>query len=144
MPRAESPQQRNLFDMPSLRVNGLARAIKLSLNRAAGKSKLSRDELVIEANKIAAEAGINMCPNGVLSIATFNKWLDPNAAGYLPAVPALAVLALLLEARVISPLLEALDLEVMGPNDRKLRDLGKASVEAKKLRKKIRQIEDEL
>ena len=33
--------------------------------------------------------------------------------GYLPALPALAVLTLLLEVSVISPLLEALDLEVM-------------------------------
>jgi len=134
----------NLLDNPGRRINGLNWAIKQALNRMSAESKKSREELLDEVNQLAEEAGVSLCSgNGTLSIATLNKWLDPNAVGHVPSIVATVSLCQVMgNHRALEPILSALGLEAMGPNDRRYRDLGKITEEMKTLRKKKRQIED--
>ncbi len=137
-------QQLSLFDNLSFRVSGVKRAMKYALNRAAAESKLSREEILMKARELAAVEGVNLSGgNGGLSQSILDKWLNPNTLSYMPDYEALIILCRVLgDMRAILPFLEALGLEVMGPDDRKYRDLGKLETEMKCLRKKKRQIEE--
>ncbi len=137
-------QQLSLFDNLSFRVSGVKRAMKYALNRAAAESKLSREEILLKARELAAMEGVNLSGgNGGLSQSILDKWLNPNTLSYMPDYEALVILCRVLgDTRAILPFLEALGLEVMGPDDRKYRDLGKLETEMKCLRKKKRQIEE--
>jgi len=138
------PQQRSLFDEPSFRVNGVKRAMKYALNRVAAESNLSREEILIRARELAEAEGVNLSGgNGGLSQSILDKWLNPNTLSYMPDYESLIILCRVLgDTRAILPFLEALGLEVMGPEDRRFRDLGKLETEMKCLRKKKRQIEE--
>lgn len=138
------PQQRSLFDELSFRVNGVKRAMKYALNRVAAESRLSREEILKRARELAEAEGVNLSGgNGGLSQSILDKWLHPNTLSYMPDYEALIILCRVLgDNRALMPLLEALGLEVMGPEDRKFRDLGKLETELKCLRKKKRRIEE--
>jgi len=137
------PQQLSLFDSPIMRLGGLGRAVKLALNRAARESKLSREELAHRAAALAEEAGVNLCPGGGLGLNTLNKWLDINAPGYMPSLMGLAVLCRVLgEAGPMAPVLEYLDLEAIGPEDKRYRDVGRAYLELKQARQGLKKAED--
>lgn len=138
------PQQRDLFDDFSFRVSGVKRSIKFALNRVAAGSNLSREEILIRARELAAAEGVNLSGgNGGLSQSILDKWLNPNTISYMPDYESLIILCRVLgDTRAINPFLEALGLEVMTPEDRKFRDLGKLETEMKCLRKKKRQIEE--
>jgi hypothetical protein len=138
------PQQRGLFDELGFRVSGVKRTMKLVLNRVAAESALSREEILIRAREMAEAEGVKLSGgNGGLSLTILDKWLNPNALSYMPDFEALIILCRVLgDSRAINPFLEALGLEVMTPNDRKYRDLGKLESELKCLRKKKRQIEE--
>jgi len=140
--KCSSQQQRSLFDTPHLRIGGMGRAVKYALNKAASNSKLSREEIVIEANKLAGDAGVNLCQGGRLTLNTINKWFDINA-GHMPTLFGLVVLSQVLDDdSALAQLMAVRDLEIMQPEDQKYRDLGKATHELKLLRKRVRQIED--
>ena len=138
------PQQRSLFDGLDFRVNGVKRTMKHALNRAAAESNLSRDEILYRAREMADAEGVKLSGgNGGLSLSILDKWFNPNAMSYMPDYEALIILCRVLgDLRPITPFLEALDLEVMGAEDRRYRDLGKLEAELKCLRKKKRQIEE--
>ena len=138
------PQQRSLFDDLSFRANGVKRAMKYALNRVASESRLSREEILIRARELAEAEGVNLSGgNGGLSQSILDKWLNPNTLSYMPDYESLIILCRVLgDNRAILPFLEALGLEVMGPEDRRFRDLGKLETEMKCLRRKKRQIEE--
>lgn len=139
------PDQRSLFDSPALSLGTISRAVQFALNRVAAESKMSREEILEAANKLAAEAGINLSKgNGALSLDVLNKMLNPNEPAYKPSFDAFNVLYHVLgrDRRLIEPFLEAWGVEAMGPEDRKYRDLGRLETELKCLRKKKRQIEE--
>jgi len=136
-------QQLSLFDTPTMRLGGLGRAVKLALNRAARESKLSREELAQRAAALAEDAGVNLCPGGGLGLNTLNKWLDINAPGYMPSLMGLAVLCRVMgEAGPMAPVLEYLDLEAIGPEDKRYRDVGRAYLELKQARQGLKKAED--
>lgn len=139
-------QQLSLFDSPAQRIGGLGRAVKTALRTAVAASGLSRAEVVHRANELAAEAGVSMCAgNGALSEATFAKWLDLTSPGHMPGFVPLTILCLLLkDAEVFAAALSALGLEVMGPEDRKFRDLGRAAHELKQARRALKKAEERL
>ena len=139
-----TPQQRSLFDEPNFRVSGVKRAMKYALNRVAAESRLSREEILVRARELAEVEGVNLSGgNGGLSQSILDKWLNPNTLSYMPDYESLIILCRVLgDVRAIQPFLEAMGLEVMGPDDRKYRDLGKLETELKCLRKKKRQIEE--
>jgi len=138
------PQQRSLFDSLGFRVSGVKRTMKHALNRAAAESNLSRDEILYRSRSMAEAEGVKLSGgNGGLSLSILDKWFNPNAMSYMPDYEALIILCRVLgDLRPITPFLEALDLEVMGAEDRRYRDLGKLEAELKCLRKKKRQIEE--
>lgn len=139
-----TPQQRSLFDDLSFRVNGVKRAMKYALNRVAAGSRLSREEILMRAKELAEAEGVSLgSGHGGLSQSILDKWLNPNTLSYMPDYESLIILCRVLgDTRAILPFLEALGLEVMGPEDRKFRDLGKVETELKCLRKKKRRIEE--
>lgn len=139
-----APQQRSLFESLSFRVSGVKRTMKHALNRAAADSNLSREEILYRAREMAEAEGVKLSGgNGGLSLSILDKWFNPNALGYMPDYEALIILCRVLgDLRPITPFLEGLDLDVMTPEDRKFRDLGKLETELKCLRKKKRQIEE--
>jgi hypothetical protein len=142
----KKPNQRNLFDTPAFRLGSLNRVVKQTLNKVVSESKFSREEVLDEINQLATQGGISLCSgSGGLGMATFNKWLDPNATAYIPGLVALVVLCEALDNNSpLAVLLEVLDLSIMGPEDRRYRDLGKLSEEMKVLKKKKRQIEESI
>lgn len=143
--KAPHPDQLSLFDSPALRLGSTSRAVKFALNRVAAESKMSREEILEAANHLAAEAGISMSKgNGALSLDVLNKMLNPNEPAYKPSLDAFNIFYQVLgrDSRLIEPFLEAWGVEVMGPEDRRYRDLGKLETELKCLRKKKRQIEE--
>lgn len=134
-----------LFDLPALRLGAVGRMIKAALNKAAMESDLSREEIVHKAGLVAQEAGINLCPGGGLSLATFNKWLDANAGSHMPTIYGLIVVCQVLENdQAFVSLLGARGLEIMSSEDSKYRDYGKAVMELKNARKRIKKVEDTL
>lgn len=137
-------QQRSLFDSPAQRIGSLGRATKYALRAAVEASRLSREEVVHRANELAAEAGVSMCAgNGALSPATFAKWLDFGSPGHMPGFIPLTILCLLLnDAGIFAAALAAQGLDVMGPEDRRYRDLGRANEEMDALRKKIKTLKE--
>ena len=136
------PQQLSLFDSPALKLGSLGRAVKLALNRAAKACNLSREELAHRAAALADEAGVNLCPGGGLGKAILDKWLDVNSPGHMPSLLGLAVLCQVLdEASPLAPVFEYLGLEVMGPEDRKFRDMGRAYLELKQARQRLKKAE---
>jgi len=137
------PHKLSLFDVPVIRLGAVSRSVKLALNRAAANSQLSREEIVHKASSLANGAGINLCKGGNLGLATINKWLDINALGYMPSILGLIVLCQVLnDSEAIKPILETLNLEVIGPEEQRFKEIGKASVQMKKLRKRLRELED--
>ena len=112
--------QLSLFDTPAVRLRAVGQAVKIALNKVVGESSLSREEIVYQADALAKEAGVNLCPGGVLSLHTFNKWLDIKASGSMPSVLGLTALGLVLgfDASAFEPPLEALGKGVMGPNEK--------------------------
>ena len=140
---SQHPQQLSLFDSQAMRLGGLGRAVKLALNRATRESELSREELAHRAAALAEEAGVNLCPGGGLGLNTLNKWLDINAPGYMPSLMGLAVLCRVLgEAGPMAPVLEYLDLESIGAEDKRYRDVGRAYLELKQARQGLKKAED--
>jgi hypothetical protein len=140
------PQQRSLFDELSFSVNGVKRAMKYALNRVAAESKLSREEILVRARELAEAEGVNLSGgHGGLSQSLLDKWLNPNTLSYVPDYESLIILCRVLgDTRALQPFLAALGLEVMGPEDRRYRDLGKLETEMKCLRKQKRQIEESI
>ncbi|UQZ88303.1 hypothetical protein C4J81_03410 [Deltaproteobacteria bacterium Smac51] len=139
------PQQLSLFDGPALRLGSVGRAVKLALSSAAAESGLSREEIVHRAAALSGEAGINLCPGGRLSLDTLNKWLNVNSPAYMPGLLALMVLCEVLEdRRALVPVLEVFGLEVMGPEDKKFRDLGRATHRLKEARRALKKAEEKL
>ena len=139
-------QQLSLFDGPAQRVAALGRATKCALRSAVEASGLSRAEVVHRANELAAEGGVSMCAgNGALSEATFNKWLDLKSPGHMPGfVPLTILLIVLNSAEIFAAALAALGFEIMGPEDIKFRDLGRATHELKQARRALKKAEEVL
>lgn len=139
-------QQLSLFDSPAQHIAALGRATKCALRAAVEASGLSRAEIVHRANELAAESGVSMCAgNGALSEANFNKWLDLKSPGHMPGFVPLTILCLLLkDAKIFAAALSLQGLEVMGPEDRKFRDLGRAAHELKQARRALKKAEESL
>ena len=138
----------SLFDNPAIKqeemkLEELGRAVKLALNRAFRESNLSREEVAHRAAVLAAEAKVNLCPGGGLGLGSLNKWLDVNSLGHMPSLLGIAVLSRVLDdVSALSRVLEFLGLEIMLPADRKYRDVGKAFVELKQTRQRLKKAEE--
>ena len=87
-------RQRNLVIFGQLAA--LDAAVKDTLRRVCAESGLSREQIVDDANELAAAASIRLTGGNAreLTLATLDKWLAPTATDYLPPMRALVVLCI--------------------------------------------------
>ncbi len=128
-------------------VAGLGAAVKAAMNRAAARSRLSREQIVDRMNRAAQAAGVRMTKGNAKTIspATLEKWLNPAERGHIPSLIAVNVFCLALsDVEPLAVQLQAHGLETMTEEDRKLRDYGRVCAQARLAGKAKRKIEEEL
>lgn len=84
----QSARRLNLLDLPSLNLDA---DIATSMNRIVESSGLSRAEAVDRLNEAARRYGVRLCGGNAeaLTLATFEKWLNPNESKNVPSTRAL-------------------------------------------------------
>lgn len=85
--------QLSLLDEAPARLAGLNQLIKAAMNRAAGKSRMSREQILDRMNELAEACG-NRLGNGntkSLALATLEKWLNPAEREHMPSALAIVV-----------------------------------------------------
>ena len=98
-------KQLNLFSQPSLNIG---RKLKEQLAASAKASRFSREELLDRMNDLASRYGVRLVKgNGAgLTMATLEKWLNPEAMEHVPGINALIIFCAALED--LSPMREVL------------------------------------
>ena len=138
-------RQISLFD-ETTRLAGVMDAIRAAMRTAASEGE-GRKALPDRLNTIARASGIRLTGGNVRAIGdeTLNKWLSPSDDSHLPSIH--AVLAFCLATGSHEPLrvmARCLGVEVMTDEDRRLRDYGKAVLDAKASRKRLRKLEEDM
>lgn len=128
-------------------VAGLIASIKAAMNKAAANSSLSRAQIVDRMNVLAQDAGVRLTKGNAKSISedTLAQWLNPSERSHTPSL--LAVNVFCLAVGNVAPLSAQLAVHgcsVMGDEDRRYRDYGKACVNARAAAKQKRKIEEEI
>lgn len=111
------------------------------------QSGLSRDEVLDRMNDLADRYGVRLLKgNGQsLTMATFEKWLNPNAKEYIPSPNALVVFCGAVEdLEPMRVLLSPLGGLIIEEQDVKLLQWAKHYQRAKKERIQMRRLEPEL
>ena len=137
-------KQLSLFNQPSLNVG---KKLKEQLARSAKGSKFSRDELLDRVNDLATRYGVRLVKgNGSgLTMATLEKWLNPEAMEYMPGINGLTILCAALEDLApIGEVLAPLGGMLIDEADVKLLFWAKEYHRAKDARTKMRKLEMEL
>ena len=142
--------QISLFDSDFSRISGLMPAIRAAMRRAAGNPDgEGRKALVDKINAIARSAEIRLTGGRAESISkdVLDKWLSPSDVNHPPSILALVCFCRATgNYEALRIILQAADagLDIMTPEDRKFRDIGKADVEMKAARKRKRLLEERL
>jgi hypothetical protein len=127
---------------------GFVSSIKAAMNKAAEEhSSLSREAIVDRMNAISETAGVKITGGNSkkLSLATFEKWLNPADRERVPGTLALNVFCVAVDDyRPLEVQLRLHGLGVLNAEDRRLRDYAKAIIEEKKARKRKRDLEAKL
>ena len=142
-----SLDQLSLFEDQAYQLADLTRSIKYHMNRAAAAGRQSRQEIVDRMNELSMQAGINLASGNskALNLPTLEKWLNPAAVGHVPSVLALTIFCQVTKnLSPIAPMLKLLGGDVMTPDDKTLRDLGKAYLTGKKVRRELKELENKL
>lgn len=140
-------RQASLFDHCAPLASAMP-AIKAAMRAVAGAPEgEGRKALPDKINAVASGSGVRLTAGNVRSISkdTLDKWLSPSDEGHPPSI--LAVLAFYLATDDPAPLramLRSVGLDVMTAEDRKVCEYGRALIEQKKMRKRLRKLEDEL
>lgn len=137
-------KQLNLFNQPSLNIG---KSLKEQLAKTARESRLSREELLDRMNDLATRYGVRLLKgNGNnLTMATFEKWLNPEAMEHIPSINSLVVFCAVTED--LEPMREALAPlggKLIDEDDVKLLLWAKEYQRAKDARTKMRKLEQEL
>jgi hypothetical protein len=117
------------------------------MNRVAENHQLSRDLIADRMTDISRSSGVKLSRGNAKSVktATLNKWLAPEDRDHPPSLQ--AVFAFMMatgDNSPLLPLLNALGLEVMTDEDKKIRDYGKAVLDSKKAQQKKKKLEADL
>ncbi|MBW1778801.1 MAG: hypothetical protein JRJ54_14630 [Deltaproteobacteria bacterium] len=134
--------QLNLFDAPTLNIT-----LKETLNAVAKKSRYSREQILDRMNDLAARYGITLVKGNAsrLNLDTFEKWLNPQDATRQMPLKALPVFcAAVGDASALSILAEPLGFKVIGPEEQQLLKWAQANISARRARKTMRRIEEDL
>lgn len=123
--------------------------IALSMDRIVQAAGVSRAEAVDRLNKAARRFGVRLASGSAkeLGLATFEKWLNPQAADYAPSVRALNLFCHVFG--VVEPLdilarSHGLGWRVIDGDDAKLLEWARTERKIKALREHKRKIEAEL
>jgi ribosome-binding protein aMBF1 (putative translation factor) len=136
--------QLGLFNQPSLNV---LRDLKQSMAKAADASGLSREELCDRINHLADRYGVRLVkgtgPN--LTMATFEKWLNPEDKERVIPSKALSVFCAAVESvEPMQVLVAPLGWRVINDKQAKLLSLAELDRDVKKKRAMIRKLEAEI
>ena len=140
-------RQASLFDHCAPLASAMP-AIKAAMRAVAGAPEgEGRKALPDKLNAVASASGVRLTAGNVRFISkdTLDKWLSPSDEGHPPSI--LAVLAFYLATDDPAPLramLRSVGLDVMTIEDRKVCEYGRTLIEQKKMRKRLRKLEDEL
>ncbi|UJX42998.1 hypothetical protein K9F62_10100 [Desulfovibrio sp. JY] len=143
---AAQARQLSLLELPELNPDA---DIAMSMDRIVQAAGLSRAEAVDRLNEAARRFGVRLAAGSSkeLGLATFEKWLNPQAPDYVPSVRALNLfchvfgtpepLALLVRSH-------GKGWRVIDGEDAKLLEWARTEQEIKRLRARKRKIETEL
>lgn len=98
-------KQLNLFNQPSLNIG---KKLKEQLAAAAKNSRFSREEVLDRMNDLASRYGVRLVKgngNG-LTMATLEKWLNPEAMEHMPGINSLMIFCAALDD--LAPMREVL------------------------------------
>lgn len=143
-------QQLSLFDnsnSKALQAGGIVAAIKAAMAGAAKQSAFSREQVVDRMNDIAVTAGMRMTKgrSRTISLDTLEKWLSTEEREHVPSLIALHIFCLALnDTAPFHTWLATFGCDVMTPEDRRLRDYGRACIEDKARAKRKRKLEEKL
>lgn len=141
---ARKPGQFSLLDLPSLDVDA---EIATSMSRTVQASGLSREQALDRLNEAARRMGVRLTGGKELSLATFEKWLNPRAAEHRPSVLALNLFCHAFRdpgpLRVLARS-HGLGWDVTGPEEARLADYARAVLDKKRSEKSLKRLEAEL
>lgn len=137
-------KQLNLFSQPSLNIG---KSLKEQLARSAKESRFSREELLDRMNDLASRYGVRLMKgNGSnLTMATLEKWLNPEALDYMPGINSLVIFcAATDDLAPMRAMLAPLGGLLIDDNDVTLLAWAKEYQRAKEARNRMRKLEMEL
>lgn len=137
-------KQLSLFDQASLNVN---RVLKEQIALSAKESEWSREQLLDRMNDLAVRYGVRLMKGSakVLTMTTFEKWLNVGAMEHIPPINSLVIFcAALDDSRAMQVLLRPLGAEIIEESDAKLLLWAKEYHRAKDARQKMKKLESEL
>jgi hypothetical protein len=142
----QSARRLSLLDLPSLNMDA---EVAASMSRIVESSGLSRAEAVDKLNEAARRYGVRLCGGNAetLTLATLEKWLNPNEPKNIPSTRALNLFCHVFGTP------EPLDLlarshgqgwRVIDGDDARLLEWARTEQEIKRLKARKRKIETEL
>ena len=140
--------QMSLFDCDYTRFVGVMPAVRAAMRRAVGApDSIGCKGLVDKINLITTEAEIRLTGGQGTSISkdTLDKWLSPSDTSHPPSV--LAVLGFCRVCdnfEALRVIVQAVGMDLMTPEDRRLRDYAEADLKMKEARKRKRRLEEGL
>ncbi|MDR3631339.1 MAG: hypothetical protein P4L42_13500 [Desulfocapsaceae bacterium] len=137
-------KQLKLFSQPSLNIG---KSLKEQMAKTAKQSNFSREELLDRMNDLASRYGVRLLKGSgnALTMATFEKWLNPEAMEHIPGINSLVVFCAATEdmepmREVLAPLGGLL----IDETEVKLLLWAKEYQRAKEARVRMRKLESEL
>lgn len=139
------PRQLSLLDLPDLSVDA---KISESMARIVKASNLSREQALDLLNGASVRWRVNLSGgSGKLSLALFEKWLNPNEPQYRPPFPALNLFCFIFKN--IEPFQISMDshgrgLRIIDEEDFAVLEYGRLKLEEKRQQAKKRALESRL
>lgn len=136
----------SLFDTPEARVLGLIPGIKAAMQQAAGDGRLSREQIADRMQEVARRAGVRLTARGDGNfLTTLEKWLNPKDSEHVPTLVGFSIFCLVTgSTEPLAALAHVAGVGLMGEQDRRLRDYGRACYEERELRRRKRKLEEKL
>ncbi|WP_165178021.1 phage regulatory CII family protein [Desulfovibrio sp. ZJ369] len=131
-----------------LRLSGVMAAIRAAMREAAGAEESEGRKLLTDRlNEVSHRAGIKLTAGNTsgISKATLDKWLSPTDTSHPPSI--LALLAFCKATGNLEPLrvaAQALGVDLMTREDRRLRDYAQAILDERAARQRKNKLEKEL
>lgn len=140
----------HVSDVPfRLRLHPVCRSHARSTRRhaAGAPDSVGRKGLVDKINLITTEAEIRLTGGQGTSISkdTLDKWLSPSDTSHPPSVLAVLVFCRACDNfDALRVIVQAVGMDLMTPEDRRLRDYAEADLKMKEARKRKRRLEEGL